>query len=82
MGLPRSDAPVASEQVLAELYSSAEISIKPHIVVALVLHKVVDPVRPCTLAPGALVPSLPGKGVMSVPRMTARIISADSFLSA
>lgn len=48
MDLPGSDAYVASEQVLAELYSTAEMSIKPHIVVALVLHKVVDPVRPCT----------------------------------
>ena len=34
----------AAWQVLAELYSSTEISIKPHNVVALVLHKVVDPV--------------------------------------
>ena len=32
--------------MLAELYSSTEIAIKSHNVVALVLHKVVDPVRP------------------------------------
>lgn len=37
---------VARWQVLAELYSSTEIAIKPHNVVALVLHKVVDPVSP------------------------------------
>ena len=37
-------------QVLAELYGGGELHIKPHIVVALVLHKLLDQARLCAAA--------------------------------